>query len=70
MSVEVRNAGLVSTERTPAKMLVPMYQGFEYVTMFVLAPAHGQPYGAQSIFFSAPQAVPSKMLTRLKQSLR
>ena len=35
-----------------------MYQGFEYVTMFVLAPAHGQPYGAQSIFFSAPQVVP------------
>ena len=49
---------------------MPMYQGFEYVTMFVLAPAHGQPYGAQSIVFSAPQAVPSKMLVRLRQSTR
>ena len=47
-----------------------MYQGFEYVTMFVLAPAHGQPYGAQSIRFSAPQAVPLKMLVRVMQSTR
>ncbi len=52
------------------KMLVPMYQGFEYVTMFVLAPAHGQPNGVQSTFCSAPQAVPSKMLKRLRQSTR
>ena len=47
-----------------------MYQGFEYVTMFVLAPAHGQPHGVQSIFFSALQAVPSKMLVRVMQSTR
>ena len=51
-------------------MLVPMYQGFEYVTMCVVSPAHGQPYGAQSKVFSAPQAVPSKMLSWVKQSLR
>src|SRR5262252_3611991 len=49
----------------------PMYQGFEYVTRFVvpLGP-HGQPHGVQSIVFSADQLVPLKMLVRLRQSMR